>query len=120
MMGQAVKTSRSPALREPLVFRQGVCNSGKIARAKQRGNPRDIGLESERREVVVQRDVLVEIVWNSLRFVDGRHRAGGLGRQLNAALDLTNFGGVVVNDAAIADAEIFFDGSQFRQNRIQN
>src|SRR5688572_8289899 len=112
MMGQTVEAARPSSFREPLVSRQRVCNTRKVARPEKGRNTRDIGFECQRRQIEVQFYVSVKILGDTIRFVAQRNCRRRRCRELNPALNLMDFGGVIVDDPTVRRSQFLLYGTQ--------
>src|SRR3989441_3456277 len=68
----------------------------------------------------MQPDVLVERFRDAGRQIDLRHVCGRLGGELDAALDLANLVGVLIDRPAVAGAELLHQAGQLAADGIEN
>ena len=75
-----------PPSGKSVALRERIGSAREVARAEQRRDASDVGLEGQRRQIAVQLDVIVELLRNAGRQIrDFGNVAGGFRRQLNAA-----------------------------------
>src|SRR5690349_4855168 len=92
MVRSAMETHAHAAFgKQWIVLREWIRLAGKIPRAEQRDNSRDVGLQRKRGQIPVQFDVIVELLRNTGWFPNFRNGTGRLGSQLKPALDLPDF-----------------------------
>src|SRR6478752_6325829 len=99
MVRPAMEADADSAFGEELAFRERIGLAGKVARAKQRRDACDVGLECQCRQAPVKLDMLVELFRYSRWLRDFRNRTRRFGRQLNPAFDLAYFVRVLVDGA---------------------
>src|SRR5262249_17561284 len=107
------------AQRRSLAFR--VRAARQVARKQQRSDARDVRLESQRKQIELQFDVLIEGLWNTDRDAHiGRSHSRGLHCDLKSSLDFSNVVSVLIESFAIGRARLLFEPRETAGQRIEN